>query len=552
MATNALSPWTAVPWQLDKGGTDLGEMYANPAIGWNNALLQNAQFAGPARIIGGHGEQDYDYLNPEAGRYLQQQGYTAQSRPLDKYTTEYGFLDPSGNEVAGAGYQTRIDPAGDLRGLAMVAAAPIAGYYAAGAAGGGAAGTGGAVGGTGISAGAGATGGLTAGAGGGAGITAGTGGAIGGVGTGAAGAAGAGMGTFDWVNLAANVGSSLLQSEAAKDAAARGQTATDAATAEQRRQFDITQQNQAPWLQTGSQAIQRAGQLANQYETPIDLSGVMNEPGYQFGLNQGINALQNTAAARGGLFSGATGKATTRYATDYATTKLNDAWNRLNNERTSAFNRQATLGGAGQIAANQLQSAGQNYANQFGSLQTGNAALQGRADLAQGDIWGNTLTGAASWWNNRKQPGGYADGGAVRREPVIGTKGPVRRGGGGGLSREAVLAAIDQAQPAQPKQGIAALPGNPVTDPRAIIEGRQKAAGVGYACGGKVRKNYMQGGMVDGPGGPRDDAIPAQLSDGEHVMDAASVTALGGGDNELGQQRLNALRALVKGGGYAG
>jgi hypothetical protein len=44
-----------------------------------------------------------------------------------------------------------------------------------------------------------------------------------------------------------------------------------------------------------------------------------------------------------------------------------------------------------------------------------------------------------------------------------------------------------------------------------------------------------------------DDAIPAQLSNGEHVFDEASVTALGDGDNELGQLRLNKLRAMLKG-----
>jgi hypothetical protein len=60
-------------------------------------------------------------------------------------------------------------------------------------------------------------------------------------------------------------------------------------------------------------------------------------------------------------------------------------------------------------------------------------------------------------------------------------------------------------------------------------------------------RDYDSGGMVHGPGGPRDDAIPAHLSNGEHVMDAASVTALGRGSNARGQKKLNALRAVLKG-----
>ena len=54
------------------------------------------------------------------------------------------------------------------------------------------------------------------------------------------------------------------------------------------------------------------------------------------------------------------------------------------------------------------------------------------------------------------------------------------------------------------------------------------------------------GGPVDGPGGPKDDRIPAMLSDGEHVWDAASVNAMGGGNNDLGQARLTNLREMLK------
>ena len=61
----------------------------------------------------------------------------------------------------------------------------------------------------------------------------------------------------------------------------------------------------------------------------------------------------------------------------------------------------------------------------------------------------------------------------------------------------------------------------------------------GYKCGGKVmaegglaakndaRINFTAGGKVDGPGGPRDDLIPAKLSAGEYVIPAHIVEALG-------------------------
>lgn len=60
---------------------------------------------------------------------------------------------------------------------------------------------------------------------------------------------------------AVSIGGSLMQSDAADDAADAQQAAADAATAEQKRQFDINQQNQKPFLQTGTAANQRLAYL---------------------------------------------------------------------------------------------------------------------------------------------------------------------------------------------------------------------------------------------------------------------------------------------------
>lgn len=46
-------------------------------------------------------------------------------------------------------------------------------------------------------------------------------------------------------------------------------------------------------------------------------------------------------------------------------------------------------------------------------------------------------------------------------------------------------------------------------------------------------------GPVDGPGGPTDDAIPAELSDGEYVLPAEVVDEAGDGDNDAGADLLD-------------
>ena len=46
-----------------------------------------------------------------------------------------------------------------------------------------------------------------------------------------------------------------------------------------------------------------------------------------------------------------------------------------------------------------------------------------------------------------------------------------------------------------------------------------------FMDGGSVRKNMESGGKVSGPGGPREDKVPAWLSDGEYVLPAKTVKA---------------------------
>jgi len=49
-------------------------------------------------------------------------------------------------------------------------------------------------------------------------------------------------------------------------------------------------------------------------------------------------------------------------------------------------------------------------------------------------------------------------------------------------------------------------------------------------------------GNIQGPGTGTSDSIPAMLSDGEHVLTKQEVSQIGGGDNDLGHQRLYAMR----------
>ena len=55
---------------------------------------------------------------------------------------------------------------------------------------------------------------------------------------------------------------------------------------------------------------------------------------------------------------------------------------------------------------------------------------------------------------------------------------------------------------------------------------------------GKLRKDYRQGDAVSGPGDGQSDDIPAMLADGEFVIPADVVAALGNGSNKAGADKL--------------
>lgn len=69
---------------------------------------------------------------------------------------------------------------------------------------------------------------------------------------------------------------------------------------------------------------------------------------------------------------------------------------------------------------------------------------------------------------------------------------------------------------------------------------RQEQPDQPLAGGGRPR------GMVKGPGDGQSDDIPAMLSDGEYVMDAETVSALGDGSNDAGAKRLDEMRERLR------
>jgi hypothetical protein len=124
------------------------------------------------------------------------------------------------------------------------------------------------------------------------------------------------------------------------------------------------------------------------------------DPGYQFRLSEGAKGVNNSAAARGGLLSGAAMKAMDRYNQGFASNEYGNVYNRFTNNQSNQFNRLASLAHVGQTAAGTLGQAGANYANNVGNLSMNNAANQGNALLAGAQARASGYQGVANSLGN--------------------------------------------------------------------------------------------------------------------------------------------------------
>lgn len=119
-----------------------------------------------------------------------------------------------------------------------------------------------------------------------------------------------------------------------------------------------------------------------------------NTPGYQFGLQEGNKSVQASAAARGGLNSGATLKALQRYGTDYADQQGYQPY----------MNSLSNLFGGAQTAVSNIGNAGQNYGSQAGQAYQNAANSRANSTYGQSQAWANGLNSAAGfagdWYGN--------------------------------------------------------------------------------------------------------------------------------------------------------
>ncbi len=209
--------------------------------------------------------------------------------------------------------------------------------------------------------------------------------------------------------------SGIMGANAASDAARAQLRGVKDSNAVQERMFNKQVELQEPFRQSGMSAQNRLMDLlglsdrtgAADYGMDAKSFGMDQfraDPGYGFRLQEGLKALDRSAAARGGLLSGAQLRGVTEFGQNMGSQEYQNAFNRFYTERANRMNPLQSLMGAGQTSANTLT----NAAGQFGTAMGNNAIAAGNARasgyVGQANAWnqaiggvGNAAMGMANW-----------------------------------------------------------------------------------------------------------------------------------------------------------
>ena len=162
---------------------------------------------------------------------------------------------------------------------------------------------------------------------------------------------------------------------------------------------DLNQTNQqmlSPYINAGegtlgtlSTALKSGGSL----NTPFDASMMeKNDPGYAFRLQQGQQAVERSAAARGLTMSGGTLKDLTSYEQGLASSEYGNAFARYTQQQQQLYNQ---LMGVTTLGANATNT-GINSNNNFSGMQLNAKEMQGSNTMTAAQIAGNAAVGAAN------------------------------------------------------------------------------------------------------------------------------------------------------------
>lgn len=232
---------------------------------------------------------------------------------------------------------------------------------------------------------------------------------------------------FDPVTTLVAGGATLLGSKMASDASkSAANTQSDAARYAadlQNQNLQQTRQSLQPFINTGYDAQSSLRNLLG-LGTPTDgntfgsLTKPFNaqtweqwkDPGYDFQLQQGQQALQNSQAAKDGVLSGAALKDLIGFNQGMANTAYQNAFGRYMSQNDATYNRLSSLLGIGENAAAGLGNTGAQVTSNIGNTLTSGANAQAAGMIGSANAISGGLNNAAGFYALRNVLGGGGGG----------------------------------------------------------------------------------------------------------------------------------------------
>lgn len=133
--------------------------------------------------------------------------------------------------------------------------------------------------------------------------------------------------------------------------------------------------DQDPWRTAGEKALQVI-QDTPDFEFTAENFEQFKDPSYDFRIQEGVNALDRSAASRGRVLSGAQDRAVTRYGSNLASQEYGNAFNRSLGEYQQNLGKEQSLAGIGQTATNLTAQAGMASTGAIAQNTMSSAAAQ--------------------------------------------------------------------------------------------------------------------------------------------------------------------------------
>lgn len=166
---------------------------------------------------------------------------------------------------------------------------------------------------------------------------------------------------------------------------------------------DQQREDFAPWRDVGEQALNQLWEGVQSGAFDVGEVDVTQDPGYQFRMDQGIEALDKSAAARGRLLSGAQQKGVTDYAQNVASQEYANAYAREANEKAKKYNMLSGLSSGGQASAAGQAQATSQLGQQSSNIMSNMGRTQNIAQQQQGQARAGAYQGMAQAGNQAAQ-----------------------------------------------------------------------------------------------------------------------------------------------------